>query len=581
MLISIFLAHVFSSLPINNSCTPNNRIYDCTMQLVCSNEGFCEFCTKDSDCDDLYYCKYNKKEHAKLCQFEPLIHKWNIRTIIGMIVVFIAGIFVSGVGIGGGALFVPIMMLINSYPADYCVSSSNPIIFGGSLAVCLFNLRLKHPEYNRPLINYNVAAIIEPLSWLGTIVGVIMNGVCPDWLLYIMQFALFSYTCITTFKKGYKDYKKMKEQKEKGTKLEDIMISPKDDDAKDLKDSADLNKSVEKPDFQDSGVTPLNENNDNETNDNTKENQESNDHEIPSFVDSHAGDSVANTNEEVQAEADINNDTDSKITKADSKVNLKLTKSSHSFKSSKELQEPLNPNDEDEDSTNLDKSGKPKKAFSPWVLVILATIWVIFCILPFIRGSNTMDSIVGIKFCSTVYWVVTFVPYPFYLLISYFMIRIARHYPVLGPNADLSIGQIIKLIVFGLTAGVCSGFLGIGGGVIKGPMLLALGIEAEEMAATSTFLVFLTSCITSIQFIAKGTMLYSEFGIYVAFGFVAFIIGINLLKILINRTGNRSLVLWILSAAIGVSALLIAYIGIDDVVDSFKNHRKMGFKKYC
>ena len=480
-----------------------------------------------------------------------------------MVVVFIAGIFVSGVGIGGGALFVPIMMLINSYPADYCVSSSNPIIFGGSLAVCLFNLRLKHPDYDRPLINYNVAAIIEPLSWLGTIVGVIMNGVCPDWLLYAMQFALFAYTCVSTFKKGYKDYKKMKEKRENGTKLEDIMISPKDDEAKDLKDSADLNKSVEKPDFHDSGVTPLNNNEDD--NKASKDNQESNDHEIPSFVDSHVTDTNSNETgnaNEINNESKFNdgadNESKQKISKADSKTNLKLTKSSHSFKTSNDLQEPLNPNESDDEDVDSKSQGKHKKAFSPWVLVILAVIWIIFCILPFIRGSNTTESIVGIKFCSTVYWVVTFVPYPFYLLISYVMIRIAKHYPVLGPKADLNWKQITKLVIFGLTAGVCSGFLGIGGGVIKGPMLLALGIEAEEMAATSTFLVFLTSCITSVQFIAKGTMLYSEFGIYVAFGFVAFLIGINILKIIINKTGNKSIVLWILSAAIGVSALMIA-----------------------
>jgi uncharacterized membrane protein YfcA len=117
--------------------------------------------------------------------------------------------------------------------------------------------------------------------------------------------------------------------------------------------------------------------------------------------------------------------------------------------------------------------------------------------------------------------------------------------------------------------------------MIKGPMLLALGIEAEEMAATSSFLIFLTSGITSIQFIARGTMPMAEFGIYVAFGFVSFLVGVNILKVLIVKTGNRSLVLYVLGGAIALSAVLMSYVGIVDIVNSVKAHKSMGFRPYC
>lgn len=562
MIIPLLFIHSLSSLPINNSCTPENRLYDCTMELICNNEGYCDICHSDDECDNFYYCRYNKKEHNKLCRFEPLMHKWNTRTIIGMILVFISGIFVSGVGIGGAALFVPIMILVNSYSAEYSVSSSNPIIIGGSLAVCIFNIRLKHPDYDRPLINYNVAAIIEPISWLGTIIGVIMNGASPSWLLYIMQFAIYSYTCVSTFKKGYKDYIKMKQKKEKEKELDDIN---KNTDDNDVKETDNLTKVHDKLDFQDEGeASPL----ENQEQQNDKKNNDD-DQEKSSIND--------NKDDKINDKSDINSNNDkinnnngndkNDIINKGSKSLLKKTKSSKN-----DLEEPLNPNENESQS---------KKAFSPWVLIILAIIWAVFCILPFIRGGKTTESIVNIKFCSSLYWIVTFVPFPFYFLISYIMIRIAKNYPVLGTNADLNWKQITQLIVFGFTAGFFSGFLGIGGGVIKGPMLLALGIEAEEMAATSTFMVLLTSSITTIQFLAKGTLLYSEFGIYIAFGFVSFLIGINILKIIINKTNNRSIVLWILSAAIGISVMMIIYIGINDFVDSIKKHKKMGFRPYC
>jgi uncharacterized membrane protein YfcA len=71
-------------------------------------------------------------------------------------------------------------MLLLDFPVNYAVPASKALIFGGSLAVTIFNIPKKHPFYNRPLINYNVAAIIEPTSWLDTVVGVIFNEVLPQ-----------------------------------------------------------------------------------------------------------------------------------------------------------------------------------------------------------------------------------------------------------------------------------------------------------------------------------------------------------------------------------------------------------------
>lgn len=520
------------------------------MQLFC-NDGFCDICTSDDDCDTGYYCKYSKKEKIDVCSYEPLLHKWSLRTIIGMAVLFVSGAFVSGAGIGGGALFVPIMMIVNGYPADYCVSSSNPLIFGGSLAVCLFNFRLKHPDYNRPLINYNIAAIIEPLSWLGTIVGVIMNGVFPDWLLYLIQFILFSYTTYSTFKKGWADWKKIKAEREKeALELDDLQTPINDKKGEKLPEPSSSSKIPETPEFKDEAVKPTEEEKSNTTS-------------------SVAAISTSENQEQATPQEESKEPKEQKGKNRKTPLKKKAT--------TQETQD-MHENLIDRPDTEAEK---PKKAYNPWVLVILAVIWAIFCVLPFFRGSGQTNSIIGIKFCSPAYWIITFAPFPVYILISYFMIRIARHYPVIGPNANLDAKQIALLIAFGITAGIASGFLGIGGGIIKGPMLLVLGIEAEEMAATSTFLILLTSCITSIQFMANGTMQYSEFGIYTAFGFVSFLIGINLIKIIINKTKNRSLILWILAATIGVATLLIAYIGIVDVVNSFKLHKKMGFREYC
>ena len=459
--------------PIGDSCTEQNRIYDCGSELLCVNNT-CRECTAHTDCPTNYFCRQSAKDNVMICRHEPLIHPWNWRLGLCMVLIFFVGVMVSGVGIGGGALFVPVMQIVCGFPAEYAISSSNPLIFGGSLAVTVFNFRRKHPDYDRPLINYNVAGIIEPISWLGTIIGVIMNGVFPEWLLYVTQVLLFSYTSVTTFQKGIAEYRKNKKAK---LELEDI---------------------------------------------------------------------------ENKGEA-LKTDT---------------------------ITDVLNPENETEEKEEADTE-KPQKAFSPWVIVVLAIVWAIFVVLPFLRGGSNSSSIIGIEFCSTLYWIVTFAPFPVYIAITGIMIKIAKNYPVIGKDANLNCKQISLLVFFGILAGVASGFLGIGGGVIKGPLLLLLGIAAEEMAATSSFMILLTSGITSIQFIARGTMPYEEFGIYAAFGFVSFLIGVFILKVLIQKTGRRDILLHLLASVIALAAILMVYMGVTEIVTSIRNKESMGFKPYC
>jgi uncharacterized membrane protein YfcA len=91
-----------------------------------------------------------------ICSFEPFTHKWSVGFGFSMLAVFVAGI--------GGRLFVSIMILLFDFPSNHAIPSSKALIFGGSLAVIIFNLPKKHNFYQRPFITYNVAAMIEPTS---------------------------------------------------------------------------------------------------------------------------------------------------------------------------------------------------------------------------------------------------------------------------------------------------------------------------------------------------------------------------------------------------------------------------------
>ena len=53
--------------------------------------------------------------------------------------------------------------------------------------------------------------------------------------------------------------------------------------------------------------------------------------------------------------------------------------------------------------------------------------------------------------------------------------------------------QLLLLLPLGILAGLLSGFLGIGGGLIFSPLLLALGLEPHEALATSTLAIVPTT----------------------------------------------------------------------------------------
>ena len=49
--------------------------------------------------------------------------------------------------------------------------------------------------------------------------------------------------------------------------------------------------------------------------------------------------------------------------------------------------------------------------------------------------------------------------------------------------------NIVLLLIVGLTAGILSGLLGIGGGILLGPFLLWRGFDAKDISGTSSFFV--------------------------------------------------------------------------------------------
>lgn len=82
-----------------------------------------------------------------------------------------------------------------------------------------------------------------------------------------------------------------------------------------------------------------------------------------------------------------------------------------------------------------------------------------------------------------------------------YLYRQSINYPYNETDIIWNNNIFFKFPLYSFISGVMAGLLGIGGGLILGPLLLELGLHPMVSTATSNFLVLFTSSSTSIQFI--------------------------------------------------------------------------------
>ena len=123
------------------------------------------------------------------------------RDYFGFIAAAGSMLIASGGGIGGGGLLVPIFLLVMDFPVKHAVSLSNVTVFGGAVASAWLNAKKTHPLANRPLIDWNLFAMMEPLTLVGALIGADLNEILPDVVVVVLLVLLLGYIGIKTLEK--------------------------------------------------------------------------------------------------------------------------------------------------------------------------------------------------------------------------------------------------------------------------------------------------------------------------------------------------------------------------------------------
>ncbi|CAD7923852.1 unnamed protein product [Amoebophrya sp. A120] len=128
-------------------------------------------------------------------------------TITVVAAFFLCALAVGG-GVGGGALYMPVYVgLLND--AHLAVPLAKITTNGVAWSAFFFNLFARHPDDSRrPLINYDVALIMEPLTLIGTIIGVALNVILTSGHVLFTLVTVLGFTAYRTLEKGCKQRNK-------------------------------------------------------------------------------------------------------------------------------------------------------------------------------------------------------------------------------------------------------------------------------------------------------------------------------------------------------------------------------------
>ena len=383
-----------------------------------------------------------------------------------MVAVFLATVFASAAGIGGGAVLVPLFTLIGDYTEHEAIPLGLATVFGASLFSTFGTfLWLKHPRVpHRPMIAYDVVQVLLPATLLGTTVGVFLNKLSPNWLIMVLLVLLCAIMGFRTLDKARKTYAKESDAYE---------TVPSDSNAYDLQ----------------------------------------------------------------QSEA---------LLQKDERANMPCAA--------------------------LEMEIAQESTCCKWSTIFsLVQTWLIVLGLALLKGGHGANSLLNVTCGSIGYWAVVGLNIPVLAILTMISARSTlaahRHREEIGyqyAEGDViwDASKAVRLPLLVCVGAITAGMLGVGGGMILGPIFTELGFLPEVSSATSTIMVLFMSSATVAQFIIFG-MIDMEYALFFGCvgGVLGAIVGTKGARVILQRTGRASIIVFCLAFILLGSGLLMLYTG--------------------
>lgn len=426
--------------------------------------------------------------------------------IWGTILVGLGLMIAASGGIGGGGILVPLFILIFDFHPKYAIPLSNFTIVGSSITNMIMNLSKRHPDANRPLVDWDLILVMEPMTMVGAILGAMASKLLPDWFLVISLVALLAYTTKTTLEKGFqqftKETKQFEEEKQSELSKSHKEISLRDmSETKSLLDDDDDEIDEEKPSSQ-----------------------------------------------------------------PHKKEDTLLSHYKNGEFHMKEVKDP-------ELQTLLESESK-----TPKDLASLMTFMVIFVVfVNLLKGGGSFQSPIGIDCGSFGYWFLTLLAIGFVLAVSFWtrgelikkwMLKTRLNYRYVKGDVEWNQKNTIIYPSICFFAGFSAGLFGIGGGIVKGPLMLYMGVNPLVASATVAVMIMFTSVAGTAMFITFGTLKWDYAIFFFIIGLVTTAVGQFGVSYLVNKYRRVSLVSLSIGAVVAISTVLMGIQSIFSLIQA-------------
>ncbi|EEH56220.1 uncharacterized protein MICPUCDRAFT_58567 [Micromonas pusilla CCMP1545] len=381
---------------------------------------------------------------------------WDATIAIASVACFFVSILANAGGVGGGGVFVPLLMLVVGLSGKWAIPVSNCMILAGAIPATFFNLMKRHPTRDRPLLDTNAALLLIPATLAGTTPGVMLNVLFPEWLVSAMLICLLTYTSTQTFQKGKREWRKEGEIKRK--------------------------KRME---------------------------EETNSAAFVGIGDIGGGGGGGGGGG----------------SKSKSSSGPDAAERGAASSASPSSTAPAPPSPDSPDAVKLAQIIEKEKRVDVKIVAALFLLWCLMFVLAFLRGGKGAAadaSPANVTPCVNEYWALVAAPIALGLCASYLAglylhadcaerLRVGYAYDAGDLRMETTDG-IAKWTLWAFGAGMGSGLLGIGGGMILGPLLLDLGMSPKVSAPITHFAVLFTSSMSVIQFALLGQLLPAHAG---------------------------------------------------------------------
>jgi uncharacterized membrane protein YfcA len=139
-------------------------------------------CKQDGD------CRWHARCNTEIMKCETMgLGEKPVADIIMSVLAFLIAGFALAAGVGGGGLYVPLLMIVLSFDTRVGTALSQAMLSGGAIAAFLYNCNGSFPgKPQRPLISFELAVVMGTGLMAGAQVGSVLHALAPPALTLVL-----------------------------------------------------------------------------------------------------------------------------------------------------------------------------------------------------------------------------------------------------------------------------------------------------------------------------------------------------------------------------------------------------------